>query len=124
MEIKTEIDDLTQAEVYDLYDRYGGYLDARGHRVINAFLERMAFETQPVWSVREEGQDKLYYATLALLAKLRGLDAAAVEPAAPPGPQRRRRSREEAAREAVAERRAARRRWAEIVKGATKKGEE
>jgi hypothetical protein len=119
------VDDLTQAEVYDLYNRYGGLLDERGRDIIGLFLERMAFPDQPVWSVREEGQDKLYYATLALLGKLRDFAATDTDECAPPEPpRRRRRSREDAAREAVAERREARETWARIVKAATKKGEE
>lgn len=107
--------DLTQAEVYDLLGRWGGYLDDRGRSVIDHFLERMAYPEQLVGYVRAEAGDKLYYATLALLARLQSFAAAGIEECPPPAPHpRERRNR---AREAVAERHAAGEAWRKMTKG-------
>jgi len=111
--------DLTQLDVYDLLDRYGGYLDARGRSILDHFLEYMAHPAQRVAEVRdEEGlSKKLYYATLAMLAKLQTF-AAGAEECPPPPPPKPRRTHAQAARDAAVDRRAITRAWRRILKEA------
>ena len=109
--------DLTQLDVYDLLGRYGGYLDARGRSIIDHFLEYMAHPAQRVAEVRdEEGlSKKLYYATLAMLAKLQTFAAGGAEECPAPPPPKPRRTRAQAARDAAVDRRAVTKAWHRIL---------
>jgi len=106
-----EPNQLSQAEVYDLWSCYGGYLSAVDRSVLNHLLEWMSYAEQEVRDVRAEAGDRLYFAALSSLRKLQARVAAGTPEAPPPDATRanvaRRKTQQEIVREKLAERREA-----------------
>lgn len=112
-----EVKTLTQRDVYYLYERYGGYLDAAGRSKIDNLLQRMEYAEQEVQDAQADAGDKLYFSACAEIEKLRAKDEAGAEPR-PPVDDAPRKTRGDRAREAVAEGREVARAWGDMVKRA------
>lgn len=119
-----EPNQLTQAEVYDLWGRYGGYLSGVNRSVLNHLLEWMSYAEQEVRDVRAEAGDRLYFAALSALRKLQARAAEGTPELPPPDATganvARRKAQQEVVREKLAERRAAGR-YGELVTRALKR---
>lgn len=75
--------DLTQEEIYALYESYGGCLDAKARSQLEHLLEEMAYPEQVAGDIRAEVGDQLYFPVLRALAALQA-QAAAGAPEMPP----------------------------------------
>jgi hypothetical protein len=110
--------DLTQEEVYSLFETYAGYLDEKAQSQVDHLLSEMSYPEEPVGNVRAEVGDRLYFPAARAIAGLQRLAAENAPPKPPPEP---RQTRKERVREALAERREARTKWAELREEANRK---
>lgn len=116
--------ELTQADVYDLWARYGGYLNAVERNVVNRFLEEMAYAEQQVQDVRADAGDRLYHAALSALRQLIACAATASPEMPPPSMTYTTASRRRSQREIIASKAAERReasRYGDLVTRALRK---
>ena len=106
--------DLTQADAYNLYETYGGYVDEKARSQINHLLAEMSYPEESVANVRAEIGDRLYFPAVRALGVLLAREAAGAAPCPPRAPTSYR-TRGDRAREAVVAGAEAGRRWRELV---------
>ena len=112
--------DLTQEDVYDLFERYGGYADEKARSQLEHLLENMGYPEQQVGDVRAEVGDRLYFPAVRALEQLQARAATGAPENPPPEP---RRPRDETVREVVAERATAGKQWRDLVERAKQPAE-
>lgn len=115
---------LTQADVWDLWHRYGGYLSAVDRSILDHLLEHMGYAEQEVQDVRADAGDRLYHAALSALRQLIACAATASPEMPPPSMTYTTASRRRSQREIIASKAAERReasRYGDLVTRALRK---